>query len=175
MRLQYWECTKNQKLWTRPTVHCNKHLQVKLFQQKDILWVQHSSQGHCAKWICDGGIGVKTEEWSGFVVVTVAVAMWNLVAVVFIIFFYFIRGDYNGGGQTRKDWEMSGMSMYDVKFWRLDKITLKVILKSFYPIIITFNLAKTVSSFRFEDHLNINLMVKYVYHFAPKSTWIETS
>lgn len=65
VRVQYWQCTRRQRLWTRQTTYCNGHLQLKQIRQKGILC--NTQQLPRPPWqrICDGD-GGKIEEQSGF-------------------------------------------------------------------------------------------------------------
>lgn len=65
VRVQYWQCTRKQRLWTRQTTYCNEHLQLKQIRQKGILC--NTQQLPRPPWqrICDGEGGMM-EEQSGF-------------------------------------------------------------------------------------------------------------
>lgn len=39
VRIQYWQCSKSQRPWTRPMAHCNEHLQLIMYELKGFLYL----------------------------------------------------------------------------------------------------------------------------------------
>lgn len=64
------------------------------------------------------------------VVIIIIVVVWGFVVVVVLTVFYFIHlVSYNGGGQTLKEWQMSGIGVHGMKSIKhYVKNVLKIIL-----------------------------------------------
>lgn len=128
-RVQNWWST-SQRPWTRLRTHCNERLQVKLCGRGCILcdtpkllmprqW-KHTwgggGEGGGEKWHTrDTGAEDSCDSCEGMLQLIEKQGTAQRGWQDFSILLFPVEG-YKGGGQTRKDWEMSGIRVYDMKF-----------------------------------------------------------